>query len=171
MRNIFVISDTHFGHVNILSFTNADGSRVREFDSVDEMNERMVENWNAVVNDQDIVYHLGDVYFGQGHSVLHRLKGRKRLLLGNHDDGKDERLHKVFQKIELWRMFPEFNCLLTHVPVHESALYKVQYNLHGHVHTGSHRGLIEDPRYINCCVEVRDYKPVALEEIMNNVVR
>lgn len=167
MRDIFVISDTHFGHVNILKFLNEDGSHVRDFASVEEMNEKMVENWNSVIRDEDIVYHLGDVYFGAGHEVLPRLKGRKRLLLGNHDDGKDKRLHAVFQKIDVWRMFPEFDCLLSHVPVHESALYKTKFNIHGHVHRTS----VKDERYINACVEVRDYKPVALEEIRDNVVR
>lgn len=165
MRDIFVISDTHFGHVNILKFLNEDGSHVRDFISVEEMNERMVENWNETVKDDDIVYHLGDVYFGQGHTVLHRLRGRKRLILGNHDNGKDQNLQKHFQKILVWRMFPEFNCLLSHVPVHESALYKVGYNVHGHVHHNS----LPDPRYINVSVEVRNYKPTPLEEIMKHV--
>lgn len=165
MRDIFIISDTHFGHVNILKFLNEDGSHVRDFSSVEEMNERMVENWNRTVKDDDIVYHLGDVYFGQGHTVLHRLRGRKRLILGNHDNGKDQNLQKHFQKILVWRMFPEFNCLLSHVPVHESALYKVGYNVHGHVHRSS----LPDPRYINVSVEVRDYTPTSIEEIMKDV--
>ena len=165
MRDIFIISDTHFGHDNILKFLKEDKSHVREFASTEEMNERMVENWNSVVKDGDIVYHLGDVYFGQGHSVLPRLKGSKRLVLGNHDNGKSEHILKHFQKVMVWRMFPEFDCLLSHVPVHDSALYKVKYNLHGHVHHNS----LQDPRYVNCCVEVRDYKPIAIEEILQNV--
>ena len=162
MRNIFIISDTHFGHENILRFLNEDNSHVRDFDNVNEMNELMVQNWNSVVKDEDIVYHLGDVYFGQGHEILPRLKGRKRLILGNHDEGKDQRLQKIFQKILVWRMFPEFNCLLTHVPVHASTLFKVKYNLHGHVHRKS----ILDEQYVNCCVEVNDYRPKSIEELI-----
>ena len=169
MRNIFIISDTHFGHKNILNFKNEDGSRVRDFVSVEEMDELIVENWNKTVKDEDIVYHLGDVYFGAGHRHIKRLRGRKRLILGNHDEGKDVMFREDFQKILVWRMFPEFDCLLTHVPVHESALYKVKYNLHGHVHSGGHRGLIEDPRYVNCCVEVQNYTPKAIEELIPNV--
>lgn len=165
MRDIFIISDTHFGHTNILKFLNEDGSHTRGFSSVEEMNETIVDNWNKTVRDEDIVYHLGDVYFGQGHSVLTRLRGRKRLILGNHDNGKSDYLLSNFQKILVWRMFPEFNCLLSHVPVHESALYKVDYNLHGHVH----KSTLQDSRYVNCCVEVRDYTPVSIEEIMKNV--
>ena len=166
MRNIFIISDTHFGHENILKFVDSEEKPLRHFSDIYDMNEHMIDRWNKTVKDEDIVYHLGDVYFGKGHEVLPRLRGRKRLVLGNHDNAKSEYLQKHFQKIMMWREFPDFNCVLTHVPIHESSLYKRKYNLHGHVHKGSHRGLIEDERYINCCVEVRDYMPVAIEELV-----
>ena len=71
----------------------------------------------------------------------------------------------IFQKILVWRMFPEFNCLLTHVPVHESALHTVQYNVHGHVHCKS----LDDPRYINVSCEVKNYTPTPIEELIPNV--
>lgn len=166
MRTIFIISDTHFGHENILGFKQENGELVRSFHDVHDMNETMVENWNKVVGDSDIVYHLGDVFFGKGHEVLPRLKGKKRLVVGNHDNPKSEHIMKHFSKISVWREFKDFNCLLTHVPVHESSLYNRKYNLHGHVHNGNHRGLIEDERYINCCVEVNDYRPRAIEDIL-----
>lgn len=162
MRDIFVVSDTHFGHENILGFLTETGENVRSFDDVQQMNELMVENWNKVVGDSDIVYHLGDVYFGKGHSVLSRLKGRKRLVVGNHDNPKSEHILNNFQKVMLWRIFPEFNCLLSHVPVHDSSLHKIMYNLHGHVHLNS----LHDERYINCCVEVNDYRPRSIEDII-----
>lgn len=164
MRNIFIVSDTHFGHSNILNFTDSEtGNKIRpEFSCVEEMNEVMVDRWNSVVHDEDIVYHLGDVYFGDGHKVLNRLKGRKRLILGNHDNGKASYLQCNFQKVLMWRMFPEFNCVLTHVPIHESSLYKVDYNLHGHIHQQKS----PSPRHINCCVEVQDYTPKHIEELI-----
>jgi calcineurin-like phosphoesterase family protein len=82
VSNIFVVSDTHFGHANILKFTDSTtGQRIRpQFSSVEEMDEHMVQCWNSVVNDGDIVYHLGDVYYDNGHRVLPQLKGRKRLI-------------------------------------------------------------------------------------------
>lgn len=162
MREIFIVSDTHFGHVNFLKFTDAEGNRIRPYDTIEEIDELMVENWNKTVKDNDIVYHLGDVYFGQGHSVLSRLKGSKRLILGNHDDGKSPHLHAHFKKITVWRMFPEFNCLLTHVPVDVSSLYKVKYNLHGHIHQQAS----PTPQHINCCVEVQNYTPKHIEELV-----
>lgn len=166
LRNIFVVSDTHFGHANILKFTDSTtGERIRpQFSSVEEMDEHMVERWNSVVKDEDIVYHLGDVYFEHGHKVLSRLKGRKRLILGNHDNGKSSHLQANFQKILMWRMFPEHNCVLTHVPIHESGMYKVRYNLHGHIHQNPSPG----EQWINCSVEVQDYTPRAIEELVPN---
>jgi calcineurin-like phosphoesterase family protein len=167
MSRIFVVSDTHFGHENILKFRDSNTNElIRNFSDIHDMNEYMVDRWNKTVNDDDIVYHLGDVYFGKGHEVLPRLKGRKRLLLGNHDHGKDQNLQKHFQKISMWRMFPEYNCLLTHVPVHESGLYKVQYNLHGHIHQNAS----PTDRHINCSVEVQDYMPKLITDLVPNLM-
>jgi len=54
MSEIYIISDCHFGHDNIRKYTN------RPFNSVEEMNQVLVNNWNMVVNEDDVVYHLGD---------------------------------------------------------------------------------------------------------------
>lgn len=78
----FFISDTHFDHKNICKFSN------RPFNSVQEMNEVMIENWNKLVKPNDIVYHLGDFSFGnydQVNKTLWALNGKKHLILGNHD--------------------------------------------------------------------------------------
>lgn len=166
MSKIYIISDTHFGHENILRFRDSNTNElIRNFSDVHDMNEYIIDRWNKTVNDDDIVYHLGDVYFGKGWEVLDRLKGRKRLILGNHDNGKDQKLQKHFQKILMWRMFPEYNCLLTHVPVHESSLYKVQYNLHGHIHQQAS----PTDRHINCSVEVQDYMPKLITDLVPNL--
>ena len=169
---IFVVSDTHFGHRNMLNFLLEDGTKVRPFATVEEMDETLVDNWNRVVTDSDIVYHLGDVYFGDGWKHLDRLKGKKRLVLGNHDNGHDERLQKAFKKIGIWREFKDYDCVLTHVPIHEASMTNRRLNLHGHVHNGSHRGLIENPRYVNCCVEAQNYTPKPIEELVkeNNTI-
>jgi calcineurin-like phosphoesterase family protein len=129
------------------------------------MDEFMVTRWNSVVEDQDIVYHLGDCYFADGHKHLPRLKGRKRLILGNHDNAKDQNLHRHFQKISMWRMFPEYDCLLSHVPVHESSLFKVRWNLHGHIHQQAS----PTPRHINCSVEVQDYIPKLITDLVPKI--
>ena len=89
MKNIFFISDMHFGHEATTKFLNYDGTRVRPFNSAQEVDELIVKNWNDMVSEQDTVYVLGDVaysckkeYVG---SILVRLKGNLKLIAGNHD--------------------------------------------------------------------------------------
>lgn len=79
---IFFTSDTHFGHKNIVQYSN------RPFDSVGHMNEAIIANWNAMVRDDDTVFHLGDVALGpwvEWDSILTRLNGIKTLVVGNHE--------------------------------------------------------------------------------------
>ncbi len=58
-----------------------EGKRLREFDTVEEMDELMVERWNSVVHPQDKVYHLGDVVMHKrALPILARLNGEKFLL-------------------------------------------------------------------------------------------
>lgn len=163
-RNIWVIGCTHFGHENIIKYCD------RPFDNAVEMNECMVDNWNETVKDGDIVYHVGDVFFGAGgRDSLARLKGRKRLILGNHDNGKDRDLQAFFQKIQMWRMFPDMGLLLTHVPVHESTLSENPNraklkNIHAHTHlNGEPDG--DTVNYKSVTVELNDYRPVNIEEL------
>lgn len=80
--NKFYISDTHFAHDMIIGLCD------RPFSSVAEMDEKMVDAWNDVVGQNDIVYHLGDFCFGSpdyAAHIFHQLRGRKILILGNHD--------------------------------------------------------------------------------------
>lgn len=167
MAEIFVISDTHFNHSNILKFLGEDGLPFRKFDSVKEMDERMIDNWNKTVKTQDKVYHLGDVYFGGqaiADSILSRLMGHKRLILGNHDKGKDSVFQKHFEKIELWRIFKEHNMVLTHVPLHQDSFRKVEWNVHGHIHE---KKSPQGP-YKCVCVEHINYTPIHIEDILKN---
>jgi calcineurin-like phosphoesterase family protein len=78
----FFTSDTHFGHKNIIKYSN------RPFADVSHMNEALIANWNAVVGPLDTVFHLGDVALGPWEDwdkVLTRLNGYKVLVVGNHD--------------------------------------------------------------------------------------
>lgn len=163
MKDIWVISDTHFYHQNIIKYCN------RPFDNAAQMNDYMMTMWNETVKDGDKVYHLGDVYMGNNEGnaerLLSSLKGQKRLILGNHDNGKDQILQRVFKKIDIWRMFPEFGLLLTHVPVHESALDRDMgrelINIHGHIHQNKS----PSHNHQNVCVEWLNYKPINIEEL------
>ena len=77
------VSDTHFGHANVLNYSN------RPFTSVQEMNEAMILPWNKHVAPNDEVYHLGDFAFmgiEPFRHLLGRLNGKIHVVLGNHDD-------------------------------------------------------------------------------------
>lgn len=165
MHEKWFISDTHFFHANMLKFLDATGNRIRPFNSLDEMHQTMIERWNAVISPQDYVYHLGDVTF-QYHrpfqELMWSLKGHKRLIVGNHDKLKQEGLLKHFDKIELWKGFKEHDFTASHLPLLLSGLRDGHYNVHGH----THQNKMSDPHYINVSVEVRDYRPVHLEEIL-----
>ena len=148
------------------------GNLVRPgFDDVNHMNEHMIERWNSVVKPGDIVYHLGDVFFGDKewmHTNFNRLHGSKRLIVGNHDDIKFLCAGGWFKKVMMWRQFTEFDLLLSHVPLHEMSAsrgrpdaQKRMVNCHGHTHNnGSPPGL-----YTSVCVELRDYTPVNIEDL------
>lgn len=77
----FFTSDTHFGHANIIRLCN------RPFEDVNEMNEKLIENWNKVVPENGTVFHLGDFAFGGSglwNKVLDQLNGQIYLIMGNH---------------------------------------------------------------------------------------
>ena len=169
MADIFVTSDTHLNHANILGFKDKNGKLFRGdlFKDVDHMNNVIIDNWNSVVKPEDKIYHLGDVYMGnqqKADELLSRLNGKKRLIVGNHDTiyGKGNVLHKHFQKIYMWRLFKEFNMVLTHVPIHRDSFRKVEYNTHGHIHEKDSYG----KEYINVSVEKTDYTPVEITEVI-----
>lgn len=120
--------------------------------------------------EQDHIWHLGDVIMGDRKDIpriMHRLKGKKRMLLGNHDVIKGNELMSFFQKVELWRIFKEHNFICTHVPILKECFRKVAFNLHGHLH----HSLIPDPAYINVCVEHTGYSPVHLDSILAEIKR
>ncbi len=175
MNDIWVISDTHFGHANMLKFVEGDGRGVREgFEDVEHMNECMIDNWNSVVKPGDKVYHLGDVAFGQStlDDVMPRLNGQKRLIMGNHDNMDARVYRKYFKKIGSWRQWrlDDMAMIMCHYPLHESAFADRHGKnpnsfgvcVHGHIH----RKRPPDYRYINVCVEMIDYTPIHFDEVV-----
>lgn len=152
---VFVVSDTHFGHENIIGYCQ------RPFASVEEMDEAMVSRWNAVVRPQDHVYHLGDVAMKKPNlAIVKRLNGHKRLVFGNHDIFEAKHyLDAGFQKVMGMRVLD--GMILTHVPIHPGSMGRFRANVHGHVHNNENLSL----PYVNVSVEVIDYTPVALDVI------
>jgi len=78
MHDIFFISDTYFGHKNILKFTDERGNLIRPgFTDVDHMDRFMIDKWNATITAESKVYHCGDVSFDtkRFHDTMHSLNG------------------------------------------------------------------------------------------------
>jgi calcineurin-like phosphoesterase family protein len=187
MSNRFVISDTHFGHTNSWEkFKLPNGDPLRPFTSTEEMDETMVERWNAVVRPQDTVYHLGDVVINRK-SLHHvkRLNGKKRLVRGNHDIFKDADYREVgFDSLYGVRVFVD-KFILSHIPLHPDCVTeRFRVNVHGHLHANElmqeydtgmgstfHRDMAmrPDPRYLCVSVEHTDYRPLSFDEVEDRI--
>jgi calcineurin-like phosphoesterase family protein len=182
MPSVFLTSDTHFGHVNICNFTNYDGSPVRPWDSVEEMDEEMVKRWNDTVGLKDKVYHLGDVVINRKSlQILDRLNGDKVLIKGNHDIFPLKDYVKYFRDIRAYHVMN--GCILSHIPVHKESIARFGANIHGHTHgnrvmktVGAYTDgtLIRskdkiDPDYFCVCVEQTDYTPIAFEDVIEKI--
>lgn len=167
----WVISDTHFGHTNILTFKASDGSPLRSFESVDQMNEVMVKNWNNVVAPTDKVYHLGDVTINpKWLHIVGRLNGDKVLIKGNHDNAKLSAYAQYFRDVRACHVYNDV--ILSHIPVHPQNLYRFPFNIHGHLHDGhviDPETLNQDTRYRSVCVEKIGYTPVLLDQIVKEL--
>lgn len=158
---IFLISDTHFFHENILKFKRKDGNLLRDFKDMDHMMTTIIYNWNKVVDKDDKVYHLGDIGFSNASSlqVLDQLNGTKILIKGNHDNQKLSVYAKYFKDVRAYHILDKF--LLSHIPIHPESLSRWKGNIHGHTHANN----LADNRYYNVSVENINYTPINFEEI------
>lgn len=169
MSNIFLASDHHINHGNILTFLRNDGvTPVRSFSSVEEMDEHMIAQHNKVVKPNDKIYFLGDVAFNKkALASVARMNGEKILIKGNHDKEKITEYVKYFKDVRGSHQFD--GMLLTHIPVHTNSLGRWPTNVHGHLHTNVvlvEGTQIPDTRYVCVCMEqLEDYTPISLEEL------
>ena len=156
MAKIFVTSDLHFDHNNIVKLA------YRPFNDVKEMNEKIIENWNNVVKLGDIVYILGDITMGKSAEVvfgfLKRLNGNMTIIKGNHDRQSVSDIQYLERK-EYERDFVMF-----HYPIEEwNGSHRGSIHLHGHTHSNIKSD--KKNRY-NVCLEANDYTPVELKSII-----
>ncbi|MGB0863229.1 MAG: metallophosphoesterase family protein [Saprospiraceae bacterium] len=169
MKNIFFTSDQHFGHKNIIKFSN------RPFNSVEEMDEMMIQRWNEKVGETDEVYHLGDVGLassGKLRKILERLNGKIYLIKGNHEKSA-EACHSRFEWIkdyhELIIEDKEFErgqqmIVLFHYALREwNASHWGTYHLYGH----SHGTLTDNPNALSfdIGVDCHNFYPLSYEEV------
>lgn len=173
--DIWFISDTHFGHEKICTFKTAEGKPLRPFESAAEMDEKMVELWNARVKPQDKVYHLGDVVITKRNlPTMGRLNGSHRLIRGNHDVFRTKEYLEFFKEVYGVRVMTEHRLILSHIPLHADSVPRFGWNVHGHLHSNLvtrrrwQRLFLkeQDPRYISVCVEHTDFAPMHLDEVL-----
>ena len=152
---IFIISDTHFHHENIIKYSN------RPFKSVEEMDVEMIRRWNNKVGKEDIVLHLGDFALGNEKEIKElrdSLNGTIFLLKGNHD-------HKMLKKagfIIINGTLEIGNIIFSHNPLKKEDT-RGFINVHGHIHEK------ESLYGFNISVEKMNYEPVELDELMKKI--
>jgi calcineurin-like phosphoesterase family protein len=163
-QKIFVVSDTHFDHANIIDFSNRPFRHRNGWRDVESMNRTLVSNWNHTVNSNDIVFFLGDFVYGRGSRSpgywLRHLNGRKIMIRGSHD-----------RHIRKWYHVLNYNGItffLVHDP--NDARNWNGWIIHGHHHTDNRGNCpIRYPfingrnKTINVNVELTGYKPVNLD--------
>jgi len=171
MANVRFISDLHFNHVNM--------AKRRGFKDVKQMNDYIISKWNEVVNKKDVTYILGDITMEkkEGYELLHKLKGIKHVVLGNHDMRQHitellKYVNSVSGVINYKKKY-----ILTHCPIHPNELdYRFSYNIHGHVHENTIKTYewdyvngcdkeVPHPKYKNVSCEVIDYTPKLIKEL------
>lgn len=135
---VWFTSDTHFNHQKILEYCP-----LRNYRSIDDMNESILKIWNSNVRPYDEVYHLGDVIFGKDYSILEKLNGNKHLIIGNHDQFHISTSKNAKNFCKNFVSFYEYNeviinglkIVLMHYPIESwNGGNRDVIHLHGHSH-------------------------------------
>jgi calcineurin-like phosphoesterase family protein len=182
----FFTSDTHFGHVNIIPYCN------RPFGSVQEMNSVLIARWNRRVGKNDTVYHLGAFAMGPKDlwpNYRRQLNGRVVFILGNHDE-PFSKFQEMLQPGDEW--FTDYvyrdntgrQISLAHIPpdhdevrpregrlLRANSFPEVKPDLMfcGHIHIQWRTHPING--CVNVGVDVWDYEPRTLDEILTSIAR
>lgn len=179
MGKKFYISDTHWGHNNVLAFDQ------RPFKTVEEMDAELIRRWNSVVESGDIVYILGDMFWmppAKAKPIMEQLNGQKFLVKGNHDRWHDTKFDKLFVKIDEYMEVDDNGrkVVLCHYPI---PCFKNHFygwvHLYGHVHNSFEWNMMEHQRFlmeelytrqcnminVGAMMPYMDYTPRTLDEI------
>jgi len=163
----YIISDLHLGHGNIIEYCD------RPFDSVEEMNQTLVENWNAAIGPGDEVLFGGDltVSWANTHLLdwLDRLHGELVFLIGNHDE-------TVFSEVDGVDFIQQFRFEHRGAPFHavhdpaDGPSSPTGWLFHGHYHNNwsdEFPFVDHDERRVNFSVELLGYRPLATDRLVD----
>ena len=168
MARIFLIADTHLGDDVIIHLEN------RPFRNAKEQTDAIVENWNSIVNEDDIVYVVGD-FIHIGCDSYHaeqakKLNGVRYLIRGNHDTAGDEFYINEcgFTKVYENPIIIDNFWILSHEPMYINKYFPYA-NIFGHVH-GNPSYATFSSRHYCICVERTEYIPVTFEDVKATVM-
>lgn len=178
MNEIFFVSDTHFGHCPEFIW------KPRGFSSVEEMDEAIIENWNKVVKQEDVVYHLGDTMLNDnahGLECFKRLNGRIFLTYGNHDT--DARKDLLFTELQgkmlggwyAWLIkYNKLSIYMSHYPTLTSNYDEKHFSqhvlsLHGHTHQKTNWLDPKNPFLYHVGLDSHNNTPVHIDEIITDI--
>ena len=160
MQNIWLTADTHFNHANILRYDK------RPFESIRDHDDNLIANWNSVVKSNDIVYHLGDIHFGNplnGARILNQLNGKIHLIIGNHDVKYYKKYPLESAQYYLRLKHGKKELILCHYPMYSwHGKSRGAFMIHGHTH-GNHHDDFEHPTKINVGTNLWGYFPVNID--------
>ena len=185
MSRVWITSDLHIVHNREFVYKD------RGFENINEHDEALVNNWNELVAEDDIVYILGDVMlksnlqdadFSYGISILKKLNGRLIIIRGNHDSLDKIERYKACENViragdaAIYLDYPEvgsYHFYLSHYPtlVSHKKLKQMKsslINLYGHTHQKER--FYNDHPYMYCvCMDAHDMSPVLLDDIIEEV--
>lgn len=156
--SIWITSDTHLGHTNILRYCK------RPFKDVDEMDRVIIDNWNSRVKKGDTVYHLGDFSFRNPGEYLKELNGEVILVLGNHDYKRRKVISKCFREVYDLKTIKiaKHDVTLSHYAMRVwPKSHFNEWHLFGH----SHGGLEGQGKSFDVGVDTHDFYPWSVDEI------
>lgn len=187
--SVLFTSDLHLGHANIILTCGRNLESCGEnFAAVEEMNDFLIRKWNEKVKEDDIVYILGDLSYRSSISVktyLKQLKGRKHLIVGNHDFKWQKNIANIndyFESVSDMKVIRLDEKLITlcHYPLLEwngsrrakNQQTSISWLIHGHIHNSRDNVFeyIRDnlPCALNCGVDINGFEPVTFEELLTN---
>jgi len=171
---IFYTSDLHLGHTNVIRHCD------RPFSNADEMDAALIKNWNDKIHSYDTVYIVGDFLFRAKRPVeeyLSELKGKKHLIVGNHDKYwmKKTDMDQWFESVSPMLFIFDRNrtATLCHYPMMSwPGLSKGGYMIYGHIHNNTNADywplIAERDQMLNAGVDINGFSPVTLEELIEN---
>ena len=165
---IFFIGDMHFMHRNIIKYCN------RPFSDIEDMTEKLIKNWNSVVGKNDIVYVVGDFALCGKQKIIEicqRLNGRKRLILGNHDQASVNTYREAgFEFIYNHAIIVDGFYFVSHEPIIGLTPDGVFAQIFAHVHNDPIYATVT-PRSFCVSAERINYIPIEFEEIKEEMGR